>query len=87
MVTDKDDKPNEQLVLTYETEFYFPIFGASKFCLALWLRQLICDIKCDVRTLKFGSDVTYSPPQKHRMKFGEGRYAMQNFKRKRMNEN
>ena len=38
--------------------------GAEKFCLASGLRQLICDVKHDVRTLNFRSDVTFAQPQK-----------------------
>ena len=38
--------------------FYFS--GAGKFCLAYGLRQPIRDVKSDVRTLNFRSDVTFA---------------------------
>ena len=37
--------------------------GAEKFCLAHGLRQLTRDVKSDVRTLNFISDVTFVPPR------------------------
>ena len=38
--------------------------GAGKFCLAHGLRQLTRDVKSDVRTLNFISDVIYVAPRK-----------------------
>ena len=42
--------------------FYFS--GAGNFCLAHGLGRLTRDVKSDVRTLNFGSDVIFAPPQK-----------------------
>ena len=42
--------------------FYFS--GAEKLCLAHWLKQLTRDVKSDVRTLNFISDVNFKPQQK-----------------------
>ena len=36
--------------------------SAGKYCLAHWLRQLTRDIKSDVRTLNFKSDIIFAPP-------------------------
>ena len=60
--------------------YYFS--GDGKFCLAHGLRQLTPDVKSDVRTLNFRSDVTYDHHEKHRMTFGEGRYATLSVKSK-----
>ena len=38
--------------------------GAGKFCLAHGPRQLTRDVKCEVRTLDFRSDVTSAPSRK-----------------------
>ena len=62
--------------LTYETECVLFFSSAGKFCLAHGLRQLIRDVTSDIRILNFRSDVTYAPPQKRRMMFEEGCYAM-----------
>ena len=43
----------------------FIFSGAGKFCLAYGLRQLTRDVKSDVRTLNFRSDVTNAPPRKN----------------------
>ena len=45
-----------------KTLFYFS--GAGKSCLAHGLGQLIRDVKSDVRTLNFKSDVIFAPPRK-----------------------
>ena len=45
----------------------FHFSGAGKFCLAYRLRQLISDVKTDVRTLNFRSDVILHHHEKHRM--------------------
>ena len=50
--------------LIYETEFVLVLVVLEKFCLAHGLRQLIRDVKSDVRTLNFRSDVTNPPPGK-----------------------
>ena len=50
----------EQVVEIFFLPMRHYIFsGAGKFCLAHGLRQLICDVKSDVRTLNFRSDVIY----------------------------
>ena len=38
--------------------------GAGQFCLAHGLGQLTHDVKSDVRTLNFRSDVIFAPPRK-----------------------
>ena len=63
----------ENFLLMRQNLFYFS--GAGKFCLAHGLGQLTRDVKSDVRTLNFGSDVIFAPPQKYRMMFGKGRYV------------
>ena len=64
----------ENVFLTYKTVlFYFS--GAGKICLAHGLRQLTRDVKNDVRTLNFRSNVTCDHHEKLRMTFGEDRYA------------
>ena len=56
------------------------------YCLAHGLGQLTYDVKSYVKTLNFRSDVIFSPPRKHRMTFGKGRYATKNVKNERNDE-
>ena len=42
----------------------FIFSGAGKFCFAHGLRQLTRDVKSDIRTLNFRSDITYAQPRK-----------------------
>ena len=58
--------------------FYFS--GAGIFCFTHRLRQLTHDVKSDVRSLNFISDVTHISSRKHRMTFGKGRSATSNMK-------
>ena len=44
-------------------------------CLTHGLRQLTRDVKSNIRTLNFRSEVTFCHHAKHRMTFGEGHYA------------
>ena len=61
------------LVPVRQSLFYFS--GAGKFRLAHGLRQLIRDVKSDVRILNFRSDVTYSLKRKTPNDGVECRYA------------
>ena len=55
----------EETGLSYLFDRICSIFsGAGKFCLALGLGQLTRDVKSDVRTLNFRSDVTYALPRR-----------------------
>ena len=60
--------------------------GSGEFCLAHGLRQLTCNVKSEVKTQNFRSDVTNPPPGKHRMTFGEGRYGTYTVKNIRNDE-
>ena len=51
-------------VLVAKMDQTFYLKTAGKFCLAHGLRQLIRDVKRDVRTLNFTGDVTYAAPGK-----------------------
>ena len=57
-------------------EFVLFLAMLENFYLAHGLRQLIRNVKCDVRTLNFMSDVIFAPPRKIRMTFVKGRYVM-----------
>ena len=54
--------------------FYFS--DAGKYYLAHGLRQLTRDVKSDVRTLNFISDVTYAAARKTPNDVREGRFAI-----------
>ena len=81
----KKKKKNDHSFLPKRPSFFY-FSGAGKFCLAHGLRKLTRDIRSDVRTLNFRSDVTYLTQQKSLNDVRRSRHAMENVKNKRNDE-
>ena len=63
----EDKQKAKRLFLCYLRDRVCSSFsGAGKFCLGHGVRQLTRDVRGDVRTLNFRSDVTFAPPRKTR---------------------